>query len=167
MDKSWLHIFHKSVKTSFNLLLEQGSPKFRNSSCVRRTRINILHITWYTVKLPTSQVPFTIRVTSVCVKWRCLLAFWKKTKASIWNIREFHWNLSKQKESIWCIEVTKIGDLSRIASLCVSFHLHTLHDYFSHWDFWPNVNFPCTQNIKKLVSNIYLDQILWRHPLIL
>ena len=34
----------------------------------------------------------------------------KKTKGSFWSIWESHINLYNQKESILCIEVTKIGE---------------------------------------------------------
>ena len=33
----------------------------------------------------------------------------KKTKWSIWHIWESHWNLYNQRESVSCIEVTKIA----------------------------------------------------------
>ena len=32
-------------------------------------------------------------------------------------------------------------NFARIASICVGFHLRTLHDYFFHQDVWPNLNF--------------------------
>ena len=32
-------------------------------------------------------------------------------------------------------------NFARIASICVGFHLGTLHGYFFHKDFWPNLNF--------------------------
>ena len=34
----------------------------------------------------------------------------KKTKDKFWNIWESHINLYNQKESVLCIEVTKIGE---------------------------------------------------------
>ena len=39
----------------------------------------------------------------------------------------------------------------RIASICVGFHLGTLHGYFFHQDFWPNVNFPLEYQIKLVL----------------
>ena len=33
------------------------------------------------------------------------------------------------------------GNFAKIASLCMGFHPGTLHGYFFHSDFWPNLNF--------------------------
>ena len=33
-------------------------------------------------------------------------------------------------------------NFATIASICVGFDLGTLHGYFFHQDFWPNLNFP-------------------------
>ena len=44
-------------------------------------------------------------------------------------------------------------NLARIESICVGFHLGTLHGHFSHLDFWPNLNFLLEDQIK-LVLNI-------------
>ena len=38
---------------------------------------------------------------------------------------------------------------ARIASICVGFHLGTLHGYFFQKDFWPNLNFPLEYQIKR------------------
>ena len=51
-----------------------------------------------------------IRVTSICENRRCLLTLWQKTEDSFWNIWESHMNHYNQKESVLCIEVTKIGE---------------------------------------------------------
>ena len=40
---------------------------------------------------------------------------------------------------------------ARIGSICVGFDLGTLHGYFSHQDFWPNLNFPLEYQIKLVV----------------
>ena len=48
-------------------------------------------------------------------------------------------------------------NFARIASICVGFDLGTLHGYFFHKDFWPNLNFPLEYQIK-LVS-IVTDSI--------
>ena len=40
-------------------------------------------------------------------------------------------------------------NFARIASICVGFHLGTLHGYFFHQDFWPNLNFPLEYQIKR------------------
>ena len=42
-------------------------------------------------------------------------------------------------------------NFARIASICVSFDLGTLHGYFSHQDFWPNLNFPLEYQIKLVL----------------
>ena len=39
-----------------------------------------------------------------------------------------------------------------IASLCVGFHLGTLHGYFFRQDFWPNLNFPLEYQIKLVLT---------------
>ena len=45
---------------------------------------------------------------------------------------------------------------ARIASICVGFHLGTLHGYFFHQDFWPNLNFPLEYQIKLVLTLILL-----------
>ena len=40
------------------------------------------------------------------------------------------------------------GNFARIASLCMGFHLDTLHGYFLQQDFWPNLSFPLKHQIK-------------------
>ena len=39
-------------------------------------------------------------------------------------------------------------NFARIASICVDFHLVTLHGHFFHQDFWPNMNFALEYQIK-------------------
>ena len=41
-------------------------------------------------------------------------------------------------------------NFARIASIFVVFHLGTLHGYFFHQDFWPNLNFPLEYQIKRV-----------------
>ena len=43
-------------------------------------------------------------------------------------------------------------NFARIASICVGFDLGTLHGYFFHQDFWPNLNFPLEYQIKLLLT---------------
>ena len=45
-------------------------------------------------------------------------------------------------------------NFARIVSICVGFHLGTLHGYFFHQEFWPNLNFLLEYQIK-LVLNVY------------
>ena len=42
-------------------------------------------------------------------------------------------------------------NLASIASICVGFDLGTLYGYFSHQDFWPNLNFPLEYQIKLVL----------------
>ena len=42
-------------------------------------------------------------------------------------------------------------NFARIANLYVGFHLGTLHGYFFHQDFWPNLNFPLEYQIKLVL----------------
>ena len=42
-------------------------------------------------------------------------------------------------------------NFARIASICVGFHLGTLHGYFFHQDFWPNLNFLLEDQIKLVL----------------
>ena len=44
-------------------------------------------------------------------------------------------------------------NFARAASICVGFHLGTLHGYFFHQDFWPNLNFPLEYQIKLVLMN--------------
>ena len=46
-------------------------------------------------------------------------------------------------------------NFARIASICVGFHLGTLHGYFFHQDFWPNLNFLLECQLK-LVLRIHV-----------
>ena len=43
-------------------------------------------------------------------------------------------------------------NFARIPSVCVGFHLGTLHGYFFHEDFWPNLNFPLEYQIKLVLT---------------
>ena len=43
-------------------------------------------------------------------------------------------------------------DFARIASICVGFHPGTLHGYFFHLDFWPNLDFPLDYQIKLVLK---------------
>ena len=44
------------------------------------------------------------------------------------------------------------GNFSKIASLCMGFHPGTLHGYFFHSDFWPNLNFLLEHQIKLVLN---------------
>ena len=46
-------------------------------------------------------------------------------------------------------------NFARIASICVGFDLGTLHGYFFHQDFWPNLNFPLEYQIKLVLSSFH------------
>ena len=46
--------------------------------------------------------------------------------------------------------MVSVVNFARIASICVGFYLCTLHGYFFHQDFWPNLNF-LLEYQKKLV----------------
>ena len=43
-------------------------------------------------------------------------------------------------------------NFARIASICVGFHLGTLHGYFFHQDFLPNLNFLLEDQIKLVLK---------------
>ena len=43
-------------------------------------------------------------------------------------------------------------NFARIASICVGFHLGTLHGYFFHQDIGPNLNFLLEDQIKLVLS---------------
>ena len=45
-------------------------------------------------------------------------------------------------------------NFARIASICVGFDLGTLHGYFFHQDFWPNLNFPLKYQIKLVLISL-------------
>ena len=45
-------------------------------------------------------------------------------------------------------------NFARIANICVGFHLGTLHGYFFHQDFWPNLNFPLQYQIKRVLISL-------------
>ena len=64
----------------------------------------------HSIELSTNRSRFIVRLTSICEKWICLLKLWQKTKDNFWNIWESCINLYNQKESVLCIEVTKIGE---------------------------------------------------------
>ena len=49
-------------------IVRAGVAKISYFSCVRCTRIKIVHTTCYTIELPTNRLPFMIRVTSICEK---------------------------------------------------------------------------------------------------
>ena len=56
-------------------------------------------------------------------------------------------------------------NFASIASICVGFHLGTLHGYFFHQDFWPNLNFPFEYQIKLvLISKEHALIILKEFP---
>ena len=42
-------------------------------------------------------------------------------------------------------------NFARIVSICVGFHLGTLHGYFFHKDFWPNLNLLLEYQIKLVL----------------
>ena len=43
-------------------------------------------------------------------------------------------------------------NFARIASICVGFHLGTLHGQFFYQDYWPNLNFPLEYQIKLVLT---------------
>ena len=43
-------------------------------------------------------------------------------------------------------------NFARIGSICVVFHLGTLHGYFFHQDFWPDLNFPLEYQMKRVLN---------------
>ena len=43
-------------------------------------------------------------------------------------------------------------NFARIESICVGFDLGTLHGYFFHQDFWPNLNFSLEYQIKLVLK---------------
>ena len=45
-------------------------------------------------------------------------------------------------------------NFARIASICVVFHLGTLHGYFFHQDFWPNLNFLLEYQTKRVLISL-------------
>ena len=47
--------------------------------------------------------------------------------------------------------MVSFNNFSRIASLCVGFHLGTLHGYIFDEDFWPNLNFLLEHKIKHVL----------------
>ena len=48
-------------------------------------------------------------------------------------------------------------NFERIASICVGFDLGTLHGYFFHQDFWPNLNFPLEYQSKLVLISQGLE----------
>ena len=50
----------------------------------------------------------------------------------------------------------------RIASICVGFCLGTLHGYFSHKDFWPNLNFLLEYQTKLVLICFFMTQRSFR-----
>ena len=68
-------------------------------------------------------------------------------------------NLYKRKESVLCIEVTKIGEkmisfvnFARIASICVGFHLGTLHGYLFSQRLLAKFEFPARISNKTCLK---------------
>ena len=55
-----------------------------------------------------------------------------------------------------------VSVFARIASICVGFHLGTLHGYFFHKDFWPNLNFPLEYQIKLVLICRYSEKLFIR-----
>ena len=54
-------------------------------------------------------------------------------------------------------KVVSFVKFARKASICVGFHLGTLHGCFFHQDFWPNLNFPLKYPMKLVLNfKIYL-----------
>ena len=49
-------------------------------------------------------------------------------------------------------------NFAKIASIFVGFDLGTLHGYFFHQDFWPNLNFPLEYQIKFVLSLSVVSQ---------
>ena len=49
------------------------------------------------------------------------------------------------------------GNFARMASLCVSFDLGTLHGYFFHRDFCSNLNFSAQASHKTSLNKILLN----------
>ena len=47
-------------------------------------------------------------------------------------------------------------NFARMASICVGFDLGTLHGYFFHQDFWPNLNFQLEHQVKLIL--IFIQQ---------
>ena len=47
-------------------------------------------------------------------------------------------------------------NFARISRLCVGLHLGTLHGYFFHQDFWPNLNFPLECQVTLVLKFILL-----------
>ena len=60
-----LNSTNQMIKTSFTHCSSVGWLKFRNSSLERCTRIKIKHTARCTIRLPTDQLDFMIRVRSV------------------------------------------------------------------------------------------------------
>ena len=48
-------------------------------------------------------------------------------------------------------------NFARIASICEGFHLGTLHGYFFHQDFLPNLNFLLEYQIKLVLICRYSE----------
>ena len=53
-------------------------------------------------------------------------------------------------------------NFARIASICKGFHLGTLHGYFLHQDFWPNLNFLLEYQIKLVLTCRYSGKLFIR-----
>ena len=66
-----------------------------------------------------------------------------------------------RKNQFRVLRSQKLGENCQLWSFCedskpcASFHLGTLHGYFFHWDFWPNLNFLLEHQIK-LVLNFWI-----------
>ena len=56
-----------------------------------------------------------------------------------------------------------------IASICLGFHLGTLHGYFFHYDFWSNLNFPLEYQIKLvlIISDLSPYRLLFQYWLLI
>ena len=61
--------------------------------------------------------------------------------------------------------MVSFGNIARISSLCVGFHLGTLHGYFFHCDFYPNLNFLLEHQIKPVLT-VSLHKTVTYHCLV-
>ena len=96
----------------------------------------------------------------MCEKMKMFDSTLEKTEDNICNIWESHWNLYDQKESVSCIEVTKIEEKLSVlvilqgkqASVWVFILVHCKVNFFT-FDFWPNLNFPLEHQINLVLSS--------------
>ena len=49
--------------------------------------------------------------------------------------------------------MTNFVSFARITSICVDFHLGTLHGYIFHQNDWPNLNFPLEYQMKLVLTS--------------